>query len=105
LVAIASPTRGSTPYITRHGFGYSEFEHVEDGIASTMTVFVDINAPVKFVVLKILNNSNRMRRLSATGYVEWVWVISVQSTTCTRFQKWIFEAEAILVRNAVQPGV
>ncbi|MEP6677336.1 MAG: glucoamylase family protein [Ferruginibacter sp.] len=66
------PIRGNTPYITRHGFGYSIFEHSEDGIDTSMTVFVDIKDPVKFVVLKIKNNSGRQRRISATGYVEWV---------------------------------
>jgi len=66
------PCRGSSPYITRHGFGYSIFEHSEDGIESTMTVFVDIEAPVKFIVLKLHNKSSRSRRLSATGYVEWI---------------------------------
>ena len=32
----------------------------------------DIEAPVKFIVLKIHNNSAGHRRISATGYVEWV---------------------------------
>lgn len=66
------PCRGSSPYITRHGFGYSIFEHSDDGIFSEMTVFTDIEQPVKFVLLKVRNNSGRKRKLSATGYVEWV---------------------------------
>jgi cyclic beta-1,2-glucan synthetase len=37
-----------------------------------MTVYVDIEAPIKFIVLKLKNNSNRDRRISATGYIEWV---------------------------------
>ncbi len=66
------PSGGQTPYITRHGFGYSVFEHIEDGIYSEMTVFVDLEAAVKFNVLKIRNQSGRQRKLSATGYIEWV---------------------------------
>ena len=31
-----------------------------------------IDAPVKFSVFKVRNDSGRARRLSATGYVEWV---------------------------------
>ena len=62
----------ATPYVTRHGFGYSVFEHVVDGIASELTMFVDIAASIKFVVLKLRNASDRERRLSVTGYVEWV---------------------------------
>ncbi|MBA2407057.1 MAG: cyclic beta 1-2 glucan synthetase, partial [Chitinophagales bacterium] len=66
------PCRGSSPYITRHGFGYSVFEHIEDGVYSEMTIFTDIEAPVKYIVIKLRNHSGRLRRISATGYVEWV---------------------------------
>ncbi|HEX6706100.1 MAG TPA: glucoamylase family protein [Albitalea sp.] len=60
------------PYVTRHGFGYSVFEHDEAGIHSELTVFVAMDAAVKFSVLKLRNDSGHARRLSATGYVEWV---------------------------------
>jgi len=66
------PAGGESPYITRHGFGYSVFEHIEDGIYSEMTVYVDMVSAVKFTVLKIRNQSGRSRNLSATGYIEWV---------------------------------
>lgn len=66
------PSGGVAPYVTRHGFGYSIFEHSEDGIVSELTVYVAIDAPVKFAVLKLRNASDRGRRLSITGYLEWV---------------------------------
>jgi cellobiose phosphorylase len=66
------PSRGTQPYITRHGFGYSVFEHTEGGIRSELWVYVALDAPIKFSVLKVRNESGRSRRLSATGYVEWV---------------------------------
>jgi cyclic beta-1,2-glucan glucanotransferase len=66
------PSGSKTPYITRHGFGYSIFEHLEDGIYSEMLVYVDIEAAIKFTVIKIRNQSGRPRKLSATGYTEWV---------------------------------
>jgi cellobiose phosphorylase len=66
------PCRGELPYVTRHGFGYCVFEHEEDGIGSELWVYVAADAPVKFTVLKVRNRSGRSRRLSATGYVEWV---------------------------------
>ncbi|MBS1597734.1 MAG: cyclic beta 1-2 glucan synthetase [Bacteroidetes bacterium] len=66
------PNRTKSTYITRHGFGYSAFEYIEDGIHTEMTVFLDTEASIKFITIKIENNSNRARRLSATGYVEWV---------------------------------
>jgi cyclic beta-1,2-glucan synthetase len=66
------PCRGAGPYRSRHGFGYSVFEHIESGVASELSVYVALDAPVKFSVLKIRNDSGRVRRLSTTGYVEWV---------------------------------
>lgn len=66
------PAPGTSLYIVRHGFGYSVFEHLEDGIRSEMTVYVAPGENIKFTVLKIRNQSGRPRQLSATGYVEWV---------------------------------
>jgi cyclic beta-1,2-glucan synthetase len=59
-------------YITRHGFGYSVFEHTEHGIYSELTVFVSIDSAVKYSVLRVRNDSGQPRKISATGYVEWV---------------------------------
>ena len=66
------PARGESPYVVRHGFGYSVFEHTQDRISSELWIYVSIHEPVKFAVLKLKNNSDRRRRLSTTGYWEWV---------------------------------
>jgi len=66
------PARGAAPYVIRHGFGYTVFEHTENGIASELWIYVAMDAPVKFAVLKLRNDSGRPRRLSVTGYWEWV---------------------------------
>jgi cellobiose phosphorylase len=67
------PARGESPYVVRHGFGYSVFEHTQDGISSELWIYVSINEPVKFAVLKLRNNSDRRRRrLSLTSFSEWV---------------------------------
>jgi len=66
------PSRGQGRYTTRHGFGYSVYEHSEDGIVSELWVYVALDASVKFSVLRVKNQSGRPRRLSLTGYVEWV---------------------------------
>ncbi len=66
------PSRGTGSYVSRHGFGYSVFEHTEGSIRSELWVYVALDASVKFSVLKVRNGSSRARRLSATGYTEWV---------------------------------
>ena len=66
------PVRGRSGYVCRHGFGYSVFEHYEAGIASELSTYVAMDAPVKFVVIKLRNSSKRARSLSLTGYWELV---------------------------------
>ena len=66
------PVRAATPYVIRHGFGYSVFETRSGGICSELWIYVAVDAAVKFSVLKLRNESGRARKLSATGYVEWV---------------------------------
>ena len=52
--------------------GYSRFEHSAHGIASDLTQFVPLDAPVKISRLQLHNTSRRTRHLSLTAYVEWV---------------------------------
>ena len=66
------PARGQTGYVCRHGFGYSAFEHYEAGIVSEMFTYVAMDAPVKFVVVKLRNQSKHARSLSLTGFWELV---------------------------------
>ncbi|NRR32099.1 cyclic beta 1-2 glucan synthetase [Oxalobacteraceae bacterium] len=68
----ALPATGTGEYITRHGFGYSVFEHSEAAISTEMTTYVALDAPIKYTVIKVRNDSLVARRLSVTGYVEWV---------------------------------
>jgi cellobiose phosphorylase len=66
------PANGRSGYVCRHGFGYSVFEHEEARISSEMFTYVAMDAPVKLVVVKLRNHSNRPRQLSLTGYWELV---------------------------------
>ncbi|MGE5845940.1 MAG: GH36-type glycosyl hydrolase domain-containing protein, partial [Ignavibacteria bacterium] len=66
------PSRGIGAYASRHGFGYSVFEHTENGIRSELWIYVATDAAIKFSVFKLRNESGRSRKLSVTGYVELV---------------------------------
>lgn len=66
------PCGGAVPNTVRHGFGYSVFEHLEHSIYSESRVYAAIDDAVKFTAIKIRNESDRVRDLSVTGYVEWV---------------------------------
>ncbi len=69
----ALPIREETsPYIIRHGQGYTRFEHVSHGISLELLQLVPLDDPIKISRLTLTNESGRPRRLSVTAYVEWV---------------------------------
>jgi cyclic beta-1,2-glucan synthetase len=68
----ALPVAANGQYLTRHGMGYSVFEHSEEDIHCRLCTFVALDAALKYSVLTVRNDSSATRRLSATGYVEWV---------------------------------
>ncbi|MEO6131618.1 MAG: glucoamylase family protein, partial [Saprospiraceae bacterium] len=96
------PARGKSLYTTRHGFGYSVFENTEDGILSEMWVYLDIEKPVKFTVIKLRNVSGRKRKISATGYVEWVLGDLRSKTMMHVVTELEINSGAILARNSYQ---
>ncbi len=68
----ALPIREASPYVIRHGQGYSSFEHTAHDIALELVQYVPVDDPIKISRLKITNRAARPRRLSVTAYVEWV---------------------------------
>jgi cellobiose phosphorylase len=93
-----APACGRGRYLVRHGFGYAGFEHVEDGIASELRMHVDAEAPVKFFVLRVRNDSGRTRKLSSTGYVEWV-LGDLPAKTAQHVTSWLDASGALFARN------
>ena len=49
------PIRETEPYTIRHGQGYSVFEHLSHGISQELLLFVPLEAPVKFSLLRLQN--------------------------------------------------
>ncbi len=94
-----APAPGRARYVTRHGFGYSIFEHASNGITSHLRLHVDADAPVKFLMLRLKNDSGRARRLSVTGYVEWV-LGDLREKTAMHVVTELDGHGALLARNA-----
>ncbi|TGD41549.1 glycosyl transferase [Pseudotabrizicola sediminis] len=95
----ALPIRGPGTYIARHGFGYSAFSHERNGIAADMVQFVPLGASVKVSRLTLRNMGSTARRLSVTGYAE--WVLGTSRTATAGFVSTRIDAEtgAILAQN------
>ena len=66
------PIREAQGYLIRHGQGYSVFEHASHGISQELLLFSPLDAPVRISLLRLLNRSDRRRKLSVTSYQELV---------------------------------
>jgi cyclic beta-1,2-glucan synthetase len=90
----------ASPYLTRHGQGYSRFEHTSHGIALDLVQFVPLDDPVKVSRLTIENRSGKSRRLSVTAYVEWVLGVSRSLTAPFIVSEVDPDTRALFARNA-----
>ncbi|MEO5973985.1 MAG: glucoamylase family protein [Ilumatobacteraceae bacterium] len=86
-------------YVAYHGAGYSQFEHLHDGIQLNLIQLVNLDDPLKVSVLSIENRSGRSRRLSVTAYAEWVLGTSRGASSPHMITELDAETKAILVRN------
>lgn len=59
-------------YTVQHGAGYSRFETENLGLKTTVTLFTDPEAPIKFIQLRLESRRKRISRFSAVYYAEWV---------------------------------
>ena len=75
------PIREDEPYIVRHGFGYTVFQHNSHGIEHELIQFVPENEPVKISIVRIKNASDKTRNIALTYYVRPVLGISDQYTS------------------------
>ena len=76
------PVQGNTAYVTKHGFGYSVFEHSETGIVSDALIFTDTEQPIKFVIINIHNTSGRGVKSPLPGIANGCLVIFDRNQPC-----------------------
>ena len=89
----------ASPYVCRHGQGYSRFEHTSHGIALELLQYVPLDDPIKISRLVIRNQSGRSRRLSITAYVEWVLAAAREASAPFIVTEMDDETGALLARN------
>jgi cyclic beta-1,2-glucan synthetase len=103
-----SPTpmcaRSNQDYCTRHGQGYTVFEHNGGALEQELAVFVPISAegagdPVKIYRLRMRNLSHKPRKLSITFFAEWVLGSQREEQQRHIQTSWDEEAGAVLARQ------
>jgi cyclic beta-1,2-glucan synthetase len=97
----ALPIREETsPYVVRHGQGYTRHEHVSHGVSLELLQLVPLDDPIKISRLTLTNESGRSRRLSVTAYVEWVLGVSRSAAAPLVVTEIDTESGAMFARNA-----
>lgn len=94
---------GNTHYRTRHGQGYTLFEHEFDGLESELLQFVPLQHAVKISRLRLYNGRRSVRSLSLSAYVEWVLGFVRSTMAPSTVTVWDDEAEVILAMNTRNP--
>lgn len=87
------------PYLVRHGAGYSIFEHHRHGLKQKVQLIVAPSAPVKFVTLQLKNCWQRVRRITATYYAEWVLGVNRDEMQHYIISEYDTQSGALLARN------
>jgi cyclic beta-1,2-glucan synthetase len=93
------PTRDDTPYLIRHGAGYSVFEHTSHGLDQILRVFAVPDEPVKIIQLKLENKTSHTRRINVTYYAEWVLGNTRDTTAQYIIPEFDSRRFALLARN------
>jgi len=86
-------------YVVTHGRGFSRFERVAYGIASSLLQYVPVDDPVKLSRLQLHNTSGRARTLTVSAYVEWVLGASRTATAAFVTTEMDAETAAMFARN------
>ncbi|MBE0697831.1 MAG: hypothetical protein IH586_12995, partial [Anaerolineaceae bacterium] len=63
------PAGDGSPYRTRHGAGYTTFEHHSHGLRQHLRLFAVPDQPLKIVCLRVENKLDIPRRITVTQYV------------------------------------
>ncbi len=93
------PIRQSSPYEIRHGQGWTRFALQCHEIATELTQYVAVDDPIKISRLVVRNLSDHTRKLSVTGYVEWVLGVERDQNAASIVTTLDAETQALFAQN------
>lgn len=103
----SGPIHEVDPYRTRHGQGYTVYEHNSHAINQELTVFVPVkeeeNPPIRIQRLKLKNVSSRQRFLSITSYSQLVMGVNHEDSQRYVITSWDAESKSLFAINTYHP--
>lgn len=95
-----APVREDGNYVITHGFGYTVYQHVSNGLEQQLTEFVAADDMVKIYLVSLENISGKRRELSLTCYVRPVMGVNDRSTARYVATQVDEDTGVLLVRNS-----
>ncbi|MDH5174693.1 MAG: glycosyl transferase family 36, partial [Elusimicrobiota bacterium] len=89
-------------YQCRHGIGYTTINSLNDGISSSLTLFVPPDEPLEIWMVKLRNESSKKRSLSLFSYLE--WRLGAVTDSHREFHKIFIETEYMKEEGALLAG-
>jgi cyclic beta-1,2-glucan synthetase len=98
-----APRGDSLPYHVYHGTGYTLFEHASHELLQQTRFYVSEQDPVKFIHLRVQNQSERSRRITVTYYTEWVLGVNRDEMQLYIIPDYDSQSQALMARNPYSP--
>lgn len=98
----SSPIKENDPFRSRHGLGYTVYEHNSHAIEQELTVFTPIDehhSPIRIQMIRLTNRSSRKRKLNIFSYVELVLGTDKEASQRYVLTEWNYESKSLLAFN------
>ena len=94
-----SPVRENTPYVIRHGFGYTCFLHKSRGLEQELVQFAAVDSAVKISIVKLKNTTENEITLDVAYYLKPVLGVEVSQTSPYIVTSFDGGLNAIFIKN------
>lgn len=97
-----SPVSENDPYRTRHGQGYTIYEHNSHAIEQEMTVFTpidDSHPTVRIQIIRLKNHSSRTRKISLFPYCELTMGTDREESQRYVVTHWNYQTNSLMASN------
>lgn len=100
--AAPAPAGGHGRYQVTHGWGWTTIEKLDGPISHRMETVIATEDPVKLIRLQIKNQTDQIKRIAVTYYVEWVLGVDRQREAPFIVTEWDAKARTLFAHNTYQ---
>lgn len=94
------PVREEDDYIVHHAQGFTTIHHNSHGLSQTYLAFTPVHQSLKIVRITIKNETQDLRKISLTHYLDLVLGTIHQQSSATLWTEWDQEMNTLTARNS-----